>query len=154
MVSAASNDDPIDVLAVLRADIALPSASDAPHLDAGFFHRSLARWSGLLATEPSVVEWHHPIWRADLEVLAVDGDRREYQATLYRRTKRGPTDDVEVVRYAVLEATHNGRTRILAATWLGAPPSFVGDSTPDDEGDDTADDAELARAQALGETDA
>jgi hypothetical protein len=128
--------DDMDVRALLQMEGPSVDPTTVSALDAGFFHRTLARWAGLESSESVAgLTWSYPIWRADLELTttADDGLRAEYQAVLYRTSPAGATDDTEVVRYALLRDRPwqgDEPSRILAATWLSAPPSFVGDIEP------------------------
>ncbi len=138
-----SEQDPLDLAAALRAIGAEPVADD---VDAGFFHRTLARWLGLPegkavgVSDP--VRWDYScFWKATLEPLAKDGDQETWAADLHR-DREGP---VERVSWSVVKDT---RGRILRASWLTAAPRLVDAAAPAARVDDVApvlDDATVAR---------
>ncbi|MDP2339937.1 MAG: hypothetical protein Q8O67_03180 [Deltaproteobacteria bacterium] len=124
----ATERDPLDLAAALRAVGAeAPAAVD---VDAGFFHRTLARWLGLPEGRSigvkDPVRWDYGgFWKATLEPIAKDGDRETWGADLHR-DRDGP---VERVSWFVVKDT---RGRILQAGWLSAAPRLVAAAADDD----------------------
>lgn len=119
--------DPLDLAAALRA-VGADAAAPADDVDAGFFHRTLARWLGL--PEGKAVGVQDPVrwdygcfWKATLEPISVDGDQETWGAELHR-DRDGP---VERVSWFVVKDT---RGRILRAGWLSAAPRLVDDAPP------------------------
>lgn len=127
-------------------------------VDAGFFHRTLARWLGLPEGRipgggDVLVEWDYRFWKAELSadgldeaaVLAGGAVRRErWSAVLYRLV-----DDVPLrVAWTV---DKNARGGIVGSAWLTAPPRLVADrAARADRADDrpptdSLDDATVAR---------
>ncbi len=118
----AVNDRDLDLASALRA----VGAVDEPDVvvDAGFFHRTLARWlglpEGLGPRGADGVRWEYGFWKATFEPLAADGDTATYAADLFR-TREGP---FERVSWFVKK---DARGRIVEAGWLSAPPAIVAD---------------------------
>lgn len=132
-------------------------------VDAGFFHRTLARWLGLPegrvpgafdvdARIDAAIAWDYGLWKAELarddddargEALAGGLTRERWSATLYRIADAAP----ERVAWSV---DKDARGAIVASAWRTAAPRLVDE---DDEGDDVivaaghdvVDDATLAR---------
>lgn len=139
-----------DLAATLRAVGA--EVDDNPVVDAGFFHRTLARWLGLpegRSTARAPVQWEYGFWKATFERLAkgagavddIDADDgRDVFAADLSRTRDGP---IERVMWFVKK---DARGRITEAGWLSAPPQLIDakDSVAKDEAP-TLDDATLAR---------
>jgi hypothetical protein len=126
----ASERDPLDLAAALRA-VGNDDAGGDVDVDAGFFHRTLARWLGLPegkaigVSDP--VRWDYGcFWKATLEPLAKEGDKETWGAELHR-DRDGP---VEKVEWFVVKDT---RGRILRAGWLSAAPKLVADDDDDDD---------------------
>jgi hypothetical protein len=91
-------------------------------VDAGFFHRTLSRWMGLSRERAGApLQWRFNFLKAELRQERPDGTspRATYVASLTYLDKES-----ETVRYAIV-TEDNGR--IIAGTWLSAPPSDAGD---------------------------
>lgn len=113
--------DPLDLAAALRAVGAVGVPVDV--VDAGFFHRTLARWLGL--PEGKTVGVKDPVcwdyscfWKATFEPLAQDDEKETWGAELHR-DRDGP---VERVSWFVVKDT---RGRIVRAGWLTGAPRLV-----------------------------
>jgi hypothetical protein len=121
----------------LRALGAAPTRDD---VDAGFFHRTLARWLGLpegrapstSASSLAPVEWDYGFWKAELVRDGSDIDdagrtRERWSAVLFR-----VADDVaERVAWTV---TKDARGAIVDAAWLTPAPRLIDDGHGDGEG--------------------
>ena len=115
-------------------------------VDAGFFHRTLARWLGLpegrvpgIAADAAVaaaVAWDYGLWKAELtrddddvrgEDLGGARRRERWSATLYRIADAVP----ERVAWTV---DKDARGAIVASAWRTAAPRLVdaGDASDDD----------------------
>ena len=125
----------IDLTDTLRA---LGAADDGGRVDvdAGFFHRTLARWLGLPEGDTSVrdpVRWDYGYWKATFEPLGKHDDdgRERFAAELFRSKDGAP----ERVSWFVKK---DARGRIVEAGWLGDAPRLVEDG--DVGGADSTDD--------------
>lgn len=139
-----------DLAAALRAVGSDDGADAHDVVDAGFFHRTLARWLGLPEGQgPSrakaPVRWEYGFWKATFEPLTSSSEspdgRATYAADLFR-TREGP---VERVSWFVKKDT---RGRIVEAGWLSAPPRLLDDAVDaaaTDDVDVTLSQATLAR---------
>ncbi len=131
-------DRDLDLAEALRAVGA--AEDEAVDVDAGFFHRTLARWLGLPEGRPDVpdaVRWDYDFWKATFESLpaaddgagleqGLDDGRERFAADLFRE-KAGP---VERVSWFVKK---DARGRIVEAGWLSPAPQLVervGPGTP------------------------
>lgn len=129
----------LDLAATLRAVGAEDEA--AAVVDAGFFHRTLARWLGLPEGQSPVsnpVRWEYGFWKATFEPQPNDGDKEVFAADLFR-TRDGP---VERVSWFVKK---DARGRILEAGWLSEAPKLVDEAPVVEEDAPTLDDDTLAR---------
>jgi len=142
-----------DLAATLRA-VGAQVDDNAPVVDAGFFHRTLARWLGLPEGRSSArapVQWEYGFWKATFEPQAKGAgavndagdsadDGRDLFAADLSRTRDGP---IERVMWFVKK---DARGRITEAGWLSAPPQLI-DAPASGATDEapTLDDATLAR---------
>jgi hypothetical protein len=117
---------------------ALGTAPVRVDIDAGFFHRTLARWLGLpegrapgTIDELGPIVWDYGLWKAELvrddeaDEDAGDGRRRErWSAILHRVADAAP----ERVAWTV---DKDARGAIVASAWRTAAPRLI----DDEEGD-------------------
>ena len=109
----------------LRA-IGESDAHDDLDIDAGFFHRTLARWLGLPegrapGQEQAPIVWDYAFWKAELVASGDDGERSIFEALVHRSADAAP----EHYRYwVVLDA----RGRISHCGWLGPVPRLLDDT--------------------------
>jgi hypothetical protein len=111
-------------------------------IEAGFFHRTLARWLGLPEGRSPVslargargkdapVLWSYGFWKAELHPaetqVAADGRRREvWQAHVYRTSTAGESA-ADVFSYW-LEL--DDKRRIRRSGWLSTPPDLLADAS-------------------------
>lgn len=123
-------------------------------VEAGFFHRTLARWLGLAegrlpGARAADVSWSYSFWKAELVRLWANGGRQIWTAQVFR----GPVGPAETYEYWIdLDA----RARIKRSGWLSSAPDLLADgggfAPPpidqgavsrlfDEAGDDSGDDA-------------
>jgi hypothetical protein len=145
--------------ALAGALAALGAAPAVVEVDAGFFHRTLARWLGLPEgrgprSSLPPVEWDYAFWKAELtrdpdddtSAAAADaadaGARREHwSALLYRMADEAPLR----VAWTV---DKDGRGAIVGSSWRTAAPQLFAARPSDDavvDGDADLDPAMLAR---------
>jgi hypothetical protein len=113
--------DPPALLDALRAVGAAPATPDA--LQAGFFHRTLARWLGLPEGRApggpqAEFPWHYRFWKAELSLVGQAGPRQEWAAALHME-QDGPA---ATVRWYVEK---DGRGAITGSGWLTTPPPLL-----------------------------
>ena len=98
-------------------------APPADEIDAGFFHRTLARWLGLpegrdAGTTP--VLWSYDFWKAEIVPLESAGARRRYAAQVYRGL------DAHMERYEYWLELDDQR-RIRRSGWASGAPDLTSD---------------------------
>ncbi len=105
------------------AGIEAPATGDVD-IDAGFFHRTLARWLGLpegkqpARKKDAAPLWDYDFWKAELVDDGYVNDRHCYSARVFRAAAGAP----ELYRYWV---KIDGAGRIRASGWLTAAPDLV-----------------------------
>jgi len=125
-------------------------------LDAGFFHRTLARWLGLPegrvpgasnAAVVAAVAWDYGLWKAELirddedargEDLGGGVRRERWSAILFHVADAAPERVARTV-------DKDARGAIVASTWRTAAPRLVDDDAHADDQRAAVDDATLAR---------
>ena len=133
--------------------VGLGAERPAPDIDAGFFHRTLARWLGLPEgrapmSDVPLVEWDYGFWKAELErdeddAAGSDGElapgavrRERWSAMLFRVADEAP----ERVAWWV---DKDERGAIVGSAWRTAAPSLLAARVDDDAG--PLDDATMSR---------
>ncbi len=92
-------------------------------LDAGFFHRTLARWLGLPEGKDGAatpVLWSYDFWKAEIVPLGTGGGRRRFAAQVYRG------HDARMERYEYWLELDDER-RIRRSGWAGQAPDLTSD---------------------------
>ena len=99
----------------------------APHADvveAGFFHRTLARWLGLPegrmpgSRGAPDVSWSYSFWKAELVRTWANGGRQLWEAQVFR----GPAAPAERYEYWI---DLDERARIRRSGWLTSAPDLL-----------------------------
>lgn len=116
-----------DTFDLQRALIGL-AAPPAEVVEAGFFHRTLARWLGL--PEGRVpgraapdVSWSYSFWKAELtQTSAEEAGKQRWEAHVFR----GPTSTAERYAYWI---ELDERARIRRSGWLTAAPDLLREDT-------------------------
>jgi hypothetical protein len=112
----------VDGFDVEAALIGLGAPVSEP-VEAGFFHRTLARWLGLPEGRPpgsrSVdVSWSYAFWKAELVRLWGNGGRQIWTAQVFR----GPQGPAEIYEYWI---DLDERARIKRSGWLTSAPDLL-----------------------------
>lgn len=132
----------VDVADLLRtlADAHRP-AEAAVDVDAGFFHRTLSRWMGLIGDDSAAAAraptWDYRFWKAELVEEGVLADHAAalsasaspsrvttWSAVVWRGESAGP----ERYRYWV---AFDDLGFVVGSGWLSAPPDLLGDADGD-----------------------